>query len=99
LAGAYVSTLILTLTNPLTILSFLAVFAGLGLGQTPGDYAAAGWMVLGVLGGSALWWVLLTAGVSLLRSRFDARAMRWVNRVSGLVILGFGVAALLTLIA
>lgn len=98
LIGAYASTLILTLTNPLTILSFLAVFAGLGLGQTSGDYVAAGWLVLGVLGGSALWWVLLSAGVSLLRSRFDTRAMRWVNRASGFVILGFGVVALLTAI-
>ena len=96
--GAYVSTLLLTLTNPLTILSFMAVFAGLGVGQTSGDYAAAGWLVLGVLIGSALWWVLLSVGVSLLRARFDGRAMRWVNRLSGLIILGFGLAALLQLV-
>lgn len=99
LVGAYASTLILTLTNPLTILSFLAVFASMGLGQTSGDYGTAGWVVLGVLGGSALWWILLTAGVSLFRSRFDTRAMRWVNRVSGLIILGFGVAALMTAVS
>lgn len=98
LLGAFASTLFLTLTNPLTILSFVAVFAGLGLGNTGGDYAAAGWMVLGVLGGSAAWWLLLTTGVSQIRTRFDARALRWVNRISGLVIAGFGVMALWSLV-
>lgn len=94
LLGAFASTLILTLTNPLTILSFVAMFAGLGLGKTVGDYATAGWMVLGVLGGSAAWWLLLTTGVSLLRARFTARALQWVNRISGGIIFGFGVVAL-----
>lgn len=96
LLGAYVSTLVLTLTNPLTILSFVAVFAGLGLGQSSSDYVDAGWMVVGVLGGSALWWGVLTTGVSRLRSRFDTRAMRWVNRLSGAILLSFGVVALLS---
>ncbi len=98
LVAAYSSTLFLTLTNPLTILSFAAVFAGLGVGAAAGDYGAAVATVLGVFSGSALWWLALSAGVSLFRSRFTPRAMRWVNRISGVVILGFGVAALLSLL-
>jgi threonine/homoserine/homoserine lactone efflux protein len=97
LAGAYTSTFFLTLTNPTTILSFVAVFAGLGLASMGGDYAAAGALVLGVFIGSALWWLLLSGGVGLLRSRFDTRAMRWVNRISGGVITAFGVLALVSL--
>jgi threonine/homoserine/homoserine lactone efflux protein len=97
LAGAYASTFLLTLTNPTTILSFVAVFAGMGLASMGGNYAAAGMLVLGVFCGSALWWLLLSGGVGLLRGRFDVRAMRWVNRLSGGVIMVFGLLALLSL--
>lgn len=97
LVGAFVSTFVLTLTNPMTILSFAAVFAALGLASTSGDYGAAAVLVFGVFVGSALWWLLLSGGVSLLRSRFDARGLQWVNRVSGIVIVGFGVLSLATL--
>ena len=97
LAGAYTSTFFLTLTNPTTILSFVAVFAGLGLASMGGSYAAAAILVLGVFAGSALWWLLLSGGVGLLRARFDTRAMRWVNRISGGVIMAFGLLALVSL--
>lgn len=97
LLGNYASTLALTLTNPLTILSFAAVFAGLGVGAASGDYASAALLVLGVFLGSALWWLALSTAVSLLRSRVSPRGLRWVNRVSGLIILGFGLAALASL--
>jgi len=98
LAGDYLSTFFLTLTNPLTVLAFAAIFAGLGLGGTGGGYGSAALMVLGVFVGSALWWLILSSGVSWLRDRFSLRGLRWVNRISGLVILGFGAAALASLI-
>jgi threonine/homoserine/homoserine lactone efflux protein len=94
LARAYLSVFALTLTNPITILSFAAVFAGLGVAESGGDYLSAGTLVLGVFVGSALWWLLLSGIVGLFRSRFTPRAMRWVNRLSGAVILGFGIYAL-----
>ena len=92
--GAYLSTLLLTLTNPLTILSFVAIFAGLGLAETGGDLLSAGILVLGVFSGSAAWWLLLSGGVSLLRAKVTTGTLRWINRLAGLVIIGFGVAAL-----
>jgi len=98
LLGDFLSTFVLTLTNPLTILSFAAVFAALGLAGTEGDYAAAAVLVSGVFLGSALWWLLLCGGVGLLRSRFDRRGMLWVNRVSGGLIIAFGVVALASLL-
>jgi threonine/homoserine/homoserine lactone efflux protein len=97
LGSAYFSTLLLTLTNPITILSFVAVFAGLGVGRAGNGYGAAAAIVLGVFLGSAAWWFLLSGGVSLVRDKFDAGAMLWVNRVSGVIILGFGGAALVSL--
>jgi len=98
LLGAYGSILFLTLTNPMTILSFVAIFAGLGIADTGGDYGAAMVLVLGVFTGSGLWWFLLSGIASVLRARFDARALRWVNRISGLIILAFGLVALASLL-
>ncbi|MHB1354469.1 MAG: LysE/ArgO family amino acid transporter [Anaerolineae bacterium] len=97
LLAIYASTFGLTLTNPLTILSFAAIFAGLGLVSAGVGFGSAGILVLGVFLGSTLWWLTLSTGVSLLRKKFDARAMLWVNRISGLVVLGFGIAALISL--
>jgi threonine/homoserine/homoserine lactone efflux protein len=99
LLGAYASTLALTLTNPLTILSFAVDFAGLGLGNGSSDYLSAGLLVLGVFCGSALWWLLLSGGVSLLRSRFSYKGLWWVNRISGILILLFGIVALVGVVA
>lgn len=92
LAGAYLSTLALTLANPMTILSFVAIFAGFGL-ASEADYGAASVLVVGVFLGSALWWLGLSAVVSWLRTRFNMQALVWVNRLSGVIIIAFGVVA------
>ena len=94
LVAAYGSTFFLTLTNPMTILSFVAVFAGLGLGSARSDPASALTLVAGVFAGSALWWLTLSGLVSIFRSRFDAGALLWVNRISGTIILAFGILAM-----
>src|SRR6185369_12837604 len=93
LMGAYLSTFFLTITNPMTILSFVAVFAGLGLG-TSSDYKLASILVCGVFIGSALWWLLLSGGAALLRSRVGDTFMAVVNRVSGIVIFALGLYSL-----
>jgi len=90
---AYGSTFVLTLTNPMTILSFAAVFVGFGVGSTK-NYNAAAVMVAGVFVGSALWWLLLSSVVSMVRSRMTTAALQWVNRGSGVIIVAFGVYAL-----
>ncbi len=96
LLGAYASTLLLTLTNPTTILSFAAIFAGLGMAGHAG-YAVAASLVLGVFLGSAGWWLVLSGGVGLWSGRLGSEGLRWVNRLSGAIIAGFGAVALLTL--
>jgi threonine/homoserine/homoserine lactone efflux protein len=98
LSRAYLSTFALTLTNPMTILSFIAIFAGLGLAQADGSYGAALWLVAGVFGGSALWWLMLSSGASLLRTRLTMQHMRWINRLSGVVIGEFGLLSLLHMV-
>jgi threonine/homoserine/homoserine lactone efflux protein len=96
LGAAYASTFFLTLTNPMTILSYAAVFAGLGLASTAGNYASAGALVSGVFLGSALWWLLLSSGIGAFRERFNPRSLRWVNVVSGAIITAFGLSAILS---
>jgi len=97
LAGAYASTFFLTLTNPMTILSFAAIFAGLGVGNTGGNYFFAGLLVLGVFLGSASWWLILSGLFGAVRTKFSPSSLRWVNRISGIIIAGFGLLAFLSL--
>lgn len=94
LLAAYVSTFLLTLANPTTILSFATIFAGAGIASGSRDYGSSALLVLGVFAGSALWWLLLSGIVGMLRARVDGRALVWVNRVSGIIIAGFGVVSL-----
>jgi threonine/homoserine/homoserine lactone efflux protein len=92
IAGAYSSTFALTLANPVTILASAAVMVGLGLAER--DAGRAAQLVLGVFLGSALWWVGLTTAVGLLRRWATGPALQWINRVSGIVIVAFGLVAL-----
>jgi threonine/homoserine/homoserine lactone efflux protein len=92
LLGAYASTLLLTFSNPATILFFFGVVSSLSI-------RGEGWaVVLGFFLGSALWWIALSTAASALGSRLDGKKLRVVNLVSSLVILGFAVYALLGLV-
>ncbi len=94
---AYLSTVFLTLTNPMTILSFTAIFSGLGV-VSDGSWSHSAALVLGVFIGSALWWLLLSALAGAFRRWLDAGRMVWVNRLSGVVIMAFGILALASLL-
>ncbi|MBO9539444.1 LysE family transporter [bacterium] len=94
--GAFATTFLLTISNPMTILSFAAVFAGMGLGSMS-ERGAGLLLVAGVCVGSALWWLLLSVGVGMLAERLDMKILRWTNRLSGLIILSLGLLALVTL--
>ena len=95
---AYLSAFFLTLTNPMTIMAFMAIFAGLGLGAAPKASAGALSLVMGVFLGSCLWWMMLTLGVGQLKQRLNARVLEWTNRAAGVVLLGFGAWALICLV-
>jgi threonine/homoserine/homoserine lactone efflux protein len=99
-ASAYGSTFLLTVANPATILSFVAVFAGLGIGAAGGaqGYEGALMLVLGVFLGSALWWLILAGVAGFFRERMKVSYLVWINRVSGVIIATFGLVALGSLI-
>jgi threonine/homoserine/homoserine lactone efflux protein len=95
LLGAYASTVLLTLTNPATILSFMGIYAALGLRDAVAGYGGASAFVVGVFAGSAAWWLLLSFGVGALRERVTTNGLRWINRASGALIAVFGALVLL----
>jgi threonine/homoserine/homoserine lactone efflux protein len=95
---AYASTLFLTLSNPVTILSFTAVFAGFGLGSQASETGSDITLVAGVFLGSALWWLILTGVVTAVRGKLNARSFRLINIASGLILVGFALALLVRLL-
>jgi threonine/homoserine/homoserine lactone efflux protein len=97
LIGSYFYSVFLTLTNPLTIFSFLAVFAAFGLGSGL-NYFSASALVIGVLVGSFLWFFSLSSVVILFRNKLDMVGLQWVNRIAGLLIIICGVAAIVSII-
>jgi len=96
-AGAYLSILALTIANPMTILSFGALFAGLGV--TTGATGGAASVVVGVLLGSATWWVVLTTVVGRLRGRMTSSWIQRINIGSGVLIGAFALVAIASALA
>jgi threonine/homoserine/homoserine lactone efflux protein len=97
LLSSYISAFLLALTNPVTIFAFVAVFAAFGLGHRLVIISACV-LVLGVFTGSCLWFLTLGYVATLFRKKLDSGGLRWVNRISGALIILSGVAALVRLI-
>ena len=97
LFNSYATTFFLTFSNPVTILSFIAIYAGWHVPSLHGRYFAAALLALGVFIGSAFWWIGLFIGMTVFHHKFNLQSLWWVHRVSGLLIAGFGVVILLSL--
>jgi len=97
LVGAYATTFFLTVSNPVTFLSFVAIYAGWHVPSLHGHYIAAATLTLGVFTGSAAWWVGLFIGLTAFHDKFNLRFLFWVHRVSGAVIAIIGIGVLLSL--
>lgn len=96
-AGDFMSTFVLTITNPITILAFGPVFVAVGAVVKDGSLLSAWSLIIGVLAGSALWWLTLCLGVSLFRTKLKGHRVRWLNRISGTIIMVFGILVLASL--
>ena len=97
LFNAYATTFFLTISNPVTILSFIAIYAGWHVPSLHGRYFAATALALGVFAGSASWWVGMFIAITACHGKFNLRTVHWVHRISGVLIAGFGIAILLSL--
>jgi threonine/homoserine/homoserine lactone efflux protein len=98
LISDFASTFALTITNPLTILSFVAVFAALGLSDVSDDIDNSVRLLAGIFLGSSLWWLFLSEGVTFFRKKISQKVMVWINRSAGAMISAFGLAAWISLI-
>lgn len=89
----FTTTFFLTMANPMTIISFIAIYAGLGVGESNNTMVAAGLLTAGIFFGSALWYLLLSGAIALLKNKATESVTVVLNRVSGSIILGFGVSS------
>jgi len=96
LVTSFTATFFLTLTNPMTILSFTAILAGLGLGSANTNYQTALALVSGIFIGSLSWWFLLCGSIAIFRQKITIHNLLWINRISGIIILCFSVIILLS---
>jgi threonine/homoserine/homoserine lactone efflux protein len=99
LSWHYVSTFALTLTNPVTVLAFLAIFAAVGLSGGAATFEHAAILVLGVWVGSLVWWLALSLSIGLLVRSFEPRHLAWIHRGSGAILLVSGAALLASIVA
>jgi threonine/homoserine/homoserine lactone efflux protein len=98
--SAFGSAFLIAITNPITIITFVVMFAGLGLVTgSNSQYGSASLTVFGVFVGSGFIWLTLWGMSLVFRERFDFGRMKWVNKIAGIAILIFGVSTLLSLIS
>jgi len=94
LPAAFLSAFVVAITNPIALIYYISVFAGLGVVSMGNDYLSSTLLVAGVFMGSALWWFLLSQGVGLIKNKITNQNLQLVNRLSGMAIAGFGVYAI-----
>lgn len=92
----FLSVLFLTLSNPLAVFLFVAAFAGIGLVTTKDSSFKSSLIIAGVFLGALLWWASLTFFVDLFRKKFRLKQLWWINKIAGILIVVFGVAAMLS---
>ncbi len=83
----FVSTFLITISNPLAIFLFLAFFASFGVVKKGGDYFNHMLLIIGVMTGASLWWFILTSVVNLFRSKINLRRLWWLNKIAGATIV------------
>ena len=94
LMRSFASTFVLSITNPITIVAFLGIFAALGLSGRHATLPSAAMLVAGVWTGSLLWWLILSFGIGLFRRAIGPRQLAWISRGSGAVLFVSGAALL-----
>jgi threonine/homoserine/homoserine lactone efflux protein len=97
LINSYLSTLFLTIVNPMTILSFGAIFAGVGLVNKNIQFSSSIFPIFGVFLGSTLWWLFLCSTINLMREKFNQKVLIIINKLSAIVIFGFGIISLISI--
>jgi len=93
----YLSMVAIAIANPLTLIFFVAILPGFGVVFYENSVLSASEFVGGVFFGSTLWWIVLCGSIGSVRSRISAEHLRLINRISGMLIVCFGVGMLILL--
>ncbi|MCX7862835.1 MAG: LysE family transporter [Bacteroidales bacterium] len=94
----FVSVFALTLSNPLTVFVFGAVFAGFGIIPNNSTWFEMFELVIGIFIGASVWWILLVSAVNFFRHKFRLRRLWWMNKIMGAIITAFGVFAIVSVL-
>lgn len=89
----FITTFLLTLTNPLTLLSFMGVYAALGVCMAGEQVSSIVMLVAGVFVGSIAWWVILSSSAAMIGKRFNFKSTQLFNKLTGSILLTFGLFA------
>jgi len=82
----------LTISNPMTILSFLGIFASISSGPTtPIDSLI---MVVGIFLGSMTWWLALGAIIIKIKHKLPEAWLARIKYLSALILVGFAIVAI-----
>jgi threonine/homoserine/homoserine lactone efflux protein len=98
LIHALTSAFFLTLSNPITLLVFAAAFAAMGIKPIDESHTQASTLVMGVFVGATAWWFSLSTAVRLLHHKLSDNQLHWINRISGILLIGFSIYILFSLI-
>lgn len=94
----FVSVFLLTVSNPMAIFLFVALFAYVNVVADGENFMSAGAILGGVLFGASLWWFTLTSFVNMYRKRFRIRQLWWINKIAGAVVMLIGIATIVELL-
>lgn len=92
----FISTFMLAVTNPITLIAFAGMLATLGITDAGASVGNASLLVAGVFAGSAAWWLAISTTAGILRPFVDGSYQIWMNRVSAVILFVFGIYALLS---
>jgi len=92
----FISVFFLTLSNPLAVFLFVAAFAGIGVVTSKDSSVKSSLIIAGVFIGATIWWASLTFFVDLFRKKFRLKQLWWINKIAGVLIIVFGIAAMLS---
>lgn len=98
LLHVFTSAFVLTLSNPITLIVFAAAFTAMGVAPIYQSFTQASFLVAGVFMGASFWWIFLITTIYLLRHRLSETQLLWINHFSGVILIGFSVYILVSLI-
>lgn len=94
LVQSLISSFFLTLSSPMTILLFTAIFTGMDLITSKFEYDTGSALIMGVFLGSTIWWLILSGVIKMIRNKLSHKSIAFINKVSSVILFGFAGCAI-----